>query len=64
MSTPRLSPQYEAVLRLVASAEAPISPGALERALHVSRPTINRALRGLLVLGFLERQGAVGPPAM
>ncbi len=52
-----LSPRHDALLRLVLAAEEPVQPGALEQALQVSRPTINRALRDLLASGFLEKQG-------
>jgi Fic family protein len=53
-----LSPRHHALLRLVLAAGESVQPGALEQALQVSRPTINRALRDLLASGFLERVGA------
>ena len=57
MTTPSLSPRHAALLRLVLAAGGPVQPGALEQALQTSRPTINRALRDLLAIGFLEKQG-------
>ena len=57
MTTSTLLPRHAALLRLVLSAGAPVQPGALEQALQVSRPTINRALRDLLAFGFLEKLG-------
>lgn len=57
MSTPVLPPRHDALLRLVLAAGGPVQPGALEQALQVSRPTINRDLRNLLAAGFLEKQG-------
>ena len=57
MITPSLPPRHHALLRLVLAASGPIQPGALEQALQVSRPTINRALRDLLATGFLEKLG-------
>ena len=57
MTTPALSPRHDALLRLVRAATGPVQPGALEQALKVSRPTINRALRELLAVGFLEKLG-------
>jgi Fic family protein len=57
VTTHSLSPRHEALLRQVQSAEGPIAPSALERALKVSRPTINRDLRDLLAAGFLEKRG-------
>ncbi|MFC7208823.1 HTH domain-containing protein [Comamonas endophytica] len=56
-------PRHHALLRLVLAASGPIQPGALEQALQVSRPTINRDLRDLLTTGFLEKLGMVGPLA-
>ena len=57
MNTPPLSSRHHALLRLVLAAGNPVPPGALEQALQVSRPTINRALRDLLAAGFLEKLG-------
>jgi Fic family protein len=57
MTTSALLPRHEALLRLVLAARAPIQPGALERALQTSRPTINRALRDLQASGYLEKLG-------
>lgn len=57
MTPPTLSPRHEALLRQVLAAGAPIAPSALEQALPVSRPTINRDLRDLLAAGFLEKRG-------
>lgn len=57
MTPPVLPPRHEALLRLVLAAGGPVQPGALEQALQVSRPTINRDLRNLLAAGFLEKQG-------
>ena len=57
MTTPALTPRHDSLLRLVLAAEEPVPPGALEHALHTSRPTINRALRDLLASGLLEKLG-------
>jgi DNA-binding transcriptional ArsR family regulator len=57
MTTPSLSPRHEALLRRVLAAGEPVAPSALELALQVSRPTINRDLRDLLAAGFLEKRG-------
>ena len=57
MTTPTLSSRHDALLRLVLAAGQPIQPSALELALQASRPTINRALRDLLALGYLEKLG-------
>lgn len=57
MTTPSLSSRHEALLRRVLAAEEPVAPSALEHALQVSRPTINRDLRDLLAAGFLEKRG-------
>ena len=57
MTTPALSPRHDALLRVVLAATQPVQPGALEQALPVSRPTINRALRELLAWGFLQKLG-------
>ena len=57
MTISTLSPRHDALLRLVLAAGKPVQPGALEQALQASRPTINRALRDLLALGFLEKLG-------
>jgi Fic family protein len=57
MRLPTLSPRHEALLRQVLAAGEPVAPGALEHALEVSRPTINRDLRDLRAAGFLEKQG-------
>ncbi|WP_369821593.1 MarR family transcriptional regulator [Rhodoferax sp. OV413] len=51
MTTPALSPRHYALLRLIITAGEAVQPGALEQVLQVSRPTINRALRDLLVSG-------------
>ncbi len=58
MMSSSLPPRHEALLRLVLAAREPVQPGALEHAFQASRPTINRALRDLLVCGFLEKLGA------
>ena len=57
MAVSTLSVRHEALLRLVLAAGAAVQPGALENALETSRPTINRALRGLLASGLLEKLG-------
>lgn len=57
MTTPSLPPRHEALLRRVLAAGKPVAPSALEHALQVSRPTINRDLRDLLAAGFLEKRG-------
>jgi hypothetical protein len=57
MTTPALSPRHDALLRVVLAATQPVQPGALEQALPVSRPTINRALRELLAWGFVQKLG-------
>lgn len=57
MAALTLSPRHEALLRLVLAAGGAVQPGALEQALQTSRPTINRALRDLLAIGFLQKQG-------
>jgi DNA-binding transcriptional ArsR family regulator len=57
MTPHTLSPRHEELLRQVLAAGEPVAPSALERALQVSRPTINRDLRDLLGAGFLEKQG-------
>lgn len=57
MTALTLSPRHDALLRWVLAAGEPVQPGALEQALQVSRPTVNRALRDLLAAGFLEKQG-------
>ena len=57
MTTPSLSPRHEALLRRVLAVGEPVAPSALEHALQVSRPTINRDLRDLLAAGFLEKRG-------
>ena len=57
MTPPTLSPRHEALLRQVFAAGTPVAPGTLERALEVSRPTINRDLRDLLAAGLLEKRG-------
>jgi DNA-binding transcriptional ArsR family regulator len=57
MTPPTLSPRHEALLRQVLVAGEPIAPSALENALQVSRPTINRDLRDLLAAGLLEKHG-------
>jgi Fic family protein len=57
MTPPTLSPRHKALLRQVLAAGEPVAPSALEHALQVSRPTVNRDLRDLLAAGFLEKQG-------
>ncbi|WP_029461550.1 Fic family protein [Serpentinimonas barnesii] len=57
MTHPTLSPRHEALLRQVLVAGKPVAPSALEHALQVSRPTLNRDLRNLLAAGFLKKQG-------
>lgn len=57
MTISSLSARDEALLRHVLAVGGPTSPGSLELALQVSRPTINRALRGLVAAGFLDKQG-------
>lgn len=57
MTTPVLTPRHEALLRAVLAAGQPMQPGALEKGIQASRPTINRALRDLLASGFLEKLG-------
>lgn len=57
MTPPSLSPRHEALLRQVLAAGEPVAPSALELALPVSRPTINRDLRDLLAADFLEKRG-------
>ena len=52
-----LSPRNEALLRHILAIDGPVSPGTLEKALKISRPTINRALRDLVAAGFLDKQG-------
>ena len=57
MTHATLSPRHEALLRHVFVAGQPVAPSGLERALKVSRPTINRDLRDLLAAGFLQKLG-------
>lgn len=57
MTPPTLSSRHAALLRQVLAAGEPVAPSALEQALRVSRPTINRDLRELLASGFLEKRG-------
>lgn len=57
MTLSTLSPRHEALLRQILAAGDAVAPRALEQALDVSRPTINRDLRDLLAAGFLEKQG-------
>ena len=57
MTPPKLSPRHVALLRQVVAAGAPVAPSALEQALQVSRPTINRDLRDLLAARLLDKQG-------
>lgn len=57
MTPATLPPRHEALLRHVLAAGQPVAPSELERALKVSRPTINRGLRDLLAAGFLEKLG-------
>ncbi|WP_431777527.1 Fic family protein [Ottowia caeni] len=58
MTPSTLSHRHEALLRQVLAAGDSVAPSALEQALQVSRPTVNRDLRDLLALGFLEKRGA------
>ena len=57
MTPPPLSPRHAALLRHVLDSGAPVAPSALEQALQVSRPTINRDLRDLLAAELLDKQG-------
>ena len=57
MTPPKLSPRHAALLRHVLASGVPVAPSALEQALQVSRPTINRDLRDLLAAGLLDKQG-------
>ena len=57
MTTALLSSRHEALLRRVITAGEPVAPSALEHALQVSRPTINRDLRDLIAAGLLEKRG-------
>ena len=57
MTSSTLSPRHETLLRQVLAAGEPVAPRALEHALRVSRPTVNRDLRDLLAAGFLEKRG-------
>jgi len=57
MTTATLPPRHEALLRHALAAGRPVAPSEWERALQVSRPTINRDLRCLLAAGLLEKQG-------
>ena len=57
MTPPALSSRHEALLHRVLAVKGPVQPSALEQALQVSRPTINRDLRDLLACGFLEKLG-------
>ena len=57
MTLPPLPPRHAALLRHVLDSGAPVAPSALEQALQVSRPTINRDLRDLLAAGLLDKQG-------
>ena len=57
MTPPKLSPRHAALLRHVLASGVPIAPSALEQALQVSRPTINRDLRDLLAARLLDKQG-------
>ena len=57
MTSATLPPRQEALLRHVLAAGQPVAPSELERALRVSRPTINRDLRALLAAILLEKQG-------
>jgi Fic family protein len=52
-----LSPRHVKLLQQVIAAGLPVAPRALEEALGVSRPTINRDLRDLLAADFLQKQG-------
>lgn len=57
MTPATLPPRHEALLRHVLAAGQPVAPSELERALKVSRPTINRDLRDLLAASLLEKLG-------
>jgi len=57
MTTATLPSRHEALLRHALAAGRPVAPSEWERALQVSRPTINRDLRCLLAAGLLEKQG-------
>ena len=57
MTSATLPARHEALLRHVLAAGQPVAPSELERALKVSRPTINRDLRDLLAASLLEKQG-------
>ena len=57
MTISPFSARDEALLRHVLAVGGPTSPSALEQVLHVSRPTINRAVRDLVAAGFLDKQG-------
>ena len=57
MTPPKLSPRHAALLRHVLASGVPVAPSALEQALQVSRPTINRDLRDLLAARLLDKQG-------
>lgn len=58
MTGPALPPLHQAILRLIQAADTPVSPGAIQQALGVSRPTINRKLLDLLASDLLEKLGA------
>lgn len=57
MTISPFSARDEALLRHVLAVGGPTSLSALEQVLHVSRPTINRAVRDLVAAGFLDKQG-------
>lgn len=57
MSIPGLLPRHEALLRLVLTLDEPVQASALEQALQVSRPTLNRDLRDLVTSGMLDKRG-------
>ncbi|MDY7574570.1 Fic family protein [Actimicrobium sp. CCI2.3] len=57
MTISPFSARDEALLRHVLAVGGPTSPNALEQVLHVSRTTINRAVRDLVAAGFLDKQG-------
>lgn len=57
MTPAPLPRRQQTLLQIVVAAAQPIAAGELEKALAVSRPTLNRDLLALLVSGFLEKQG-------
>jgi DNA-binding MarR family transcriptional regulator len=57
MTISLFSARDEALLRHVLAVGGPTSPSTLEQVLHVSQPTINRAVRDLVAAGFLDKLG-------